>query len=177
MGILGFGIGMDLPRRFIPAAAAVTGATVMLAVPILQCSPLCRANSVLAVMLHGTMLAAALSPACVRARNSMAALGAAGFAAALVSSMLFHYLGLRLAPCQYLLSFAGEGGLARFVLNEGLPWAIFSAALLPLGVTMGRSCAARIDRARAAAPGLFYGTTAASIILIITFISVSIMWG
>lgn len=176
MGILGFGIGMNLPRRLLPAAAIVTAATMMLAVPLLQCSPLCRANAALAVMLHGTMLALSV-PILANGRNSLSGFAAAGFCAALLSSAMFHTLGLRLAPCQYLLSFAGDWGLARFILKEGLPWAAFSAALLPLGVALGRRHADRIALARERTPRLFYGTTAASIIVILAIISASIKWG
>ncbi|MBN1533985.1 MAG: hypothetical protein JXA20_15045 [Spirochaetes bacterium] len=177
MGILGFGAGAGFPRRLMAAIALVAASTMMLAVPILRCSPLCRANAMLAVTLHGTMLAAYLPLAERGGRNDLRRYGAAAFLAALSSSLLFHTLGLRLAPCQYLLSFGGEWGLARFLLREGIPWALFSAVFFPAGLSLGRKNAGRISRVLERRPTLWYGASAVSIALCLLAISASLLWG
>ena len=53
--------------------------------------------------------------------------------AAVAAAVGFYFIGNRLAPCQYLLSFTPAG----FMINEGLIWAAFSAVTVPLGYVIG----------------------------------------
>jgi hypothetical protein len=60
-----------------------------------------------------------------------------GGVAALGSAVPFYFLGLRLAPCPYLLSFNRPEGFVAFLMAEGLVWAALSALSLPLGYHLG----------------------------------------
>jgi hypothetical protein len=177
MGIMGFGYGIKLRPWLMPALALVTAATMQMAVPILQCSPLCRANSGLAVVLHGAALALFLPLAGRGGGKYAARLGALGFSAAAVSSLLFFYAGPHLAPCSYLLSFGGEGGLVRFLLREGAVWSLFSAVMLPAGVMAGKRLNDDIAAWKSDAPRVFFGTSAASLGLCLALIAVCIRMG
>jgi hypothetical protein len=61
-----------------------------------------------------------------------------GALAAITASIGFYFIGMQVAPCQYLLSFSPAG----FIVTEGLIWAAFSAISLPLGYLAGEKLAA-----------------------------------
>ncbi len=177
MLIMGFGLGAGLRPGNMLLVAAITAATMQLAVPVLNCSFLCRANSGLAVIFHGTSLAAVLFAAGRFGGKPAVRYGIAGVAAAGLSALAFHTAGPHLAPCDYLLSFTGEGGLASFMWREGAVWAAFSAVLLPTGVAFGERALRGIARLRLNRPGAYYGTAAASISLCLVLIVLSIQRG
>ncbi len=106
-----------------PGACRSRARTVLatqLCVPLLRCSPLCKANTSLAIMLHGIALAGAVRVIAAGSGRGVVRRGAAAFAAALASATVFYYAGTRLAPCAYLLSFNQPLGLYSFLLREGL---------------------------------------------------------
>jgi hypothetical protein len=177
MGLMGAAFGATRKPALLPAIALVTAATMQLAVPVLQCSFLCRANSGLAVVLHGAWLAGVLSFTGLAGRKSVPAYAIAGFSAAILSSVAFYYGGMKLAPCDYLLSFAGEGGLARFFIKEGAIWAVFSSVLFPAGVAAGAGLNNTVMSWKSRTPGIVYGASAASIAICLALIVLSIRNG
>ncbi len=148
MACMGLFVGLTGRPGRMPLLALVTVLATQLCVPLLRCSPLCKANTSLAIMLHGVALAGAVRAIAAAPRGGAVRRGAAAFAAALASAAVFYYAGMRLAPCAYLLSFNQPLGLFSFMLREGLVWAAFSAALFPAGYALG---------ARWAAPLASYG--------------------
>jgi hypothetical protein len=60
MGIMGCLFGITRKPGHLVLASLVTASAMQLAVPILHCSPLCKANSNLAVLLHATVLSVPL---------------------------------------------------------------------------------------------------------------------
>ncbi|MBC7261097.1 MAG: hypothetical protein H5T63_03705, partial [Chloroflexi bacterium] len=129
-----------------------------LVVPILHVSVLCKANSCLAVLLEGLALAGAVAVAGHSLHKNSLARAATGAAGALLAAGAFHYLGIRLAPCQYLLSFNRPGGLLAFLAAEGMPWAIASAVLFPLGYRLGEWLEANVLPLRLRQPLAYYAT-------------------
>ncbi|MBC7234049.1 MAG: hypothetical protein H5T68_12500 [Chloroflexi bacterium] len=131
-----------------------------LVVPILHVSVLCKANSCLAVLLEGLALAGAVSLAGRVLLQRGVARAGTGAAGALLAAGAFHYLGIRLAPCQYLLSFNRPGGLLAFLVAEGVPWAISSALLFPLGYRIGEWLEANVLSLRLRQPVAYYAANA-----------------
>jgi hypothetical protein len=163
LGIVGIGAAVLTRRSFATLAAVpvVAVACKQLVVPILGVSPMCKANSCLAVMLEGVAMAGAVSIAGRRLENSGLARVAAGGSAAAVASIAFFVGGMQLAPCNYLLSFNHPGGLLAFVAAEGLVWAAFSALLFPIGYLAGARVRSVLPQLRARRRMLYYGTSAA----------------
>lgn len=164
MGLMAVALGASRRPALLPGIAMVTALCHQLAVPILHVSFMCRANSALAVLLEGAALTGVAFLAGRRLAKGIPIQAASGATAALLAAGAFYFVGLRVAPCQYLLSFARSGGLLAFMLAEGLVWAAFSAALVPVGYWAG----ARLDRAVQTAslkkPARYYLTSAAIIV-------------
>jgi len=116
------------------AVAVLVG---LLVVPVLHVSPMCRANSSLALVLEAGSLTFAASLVASRRGKSVYGRMATGGSAALLASVAFYFAGTHFAPCAYLLSFTP----GSFVVKEGLVWAAFSAILLPLGYSAGERLA------------------------------------
>jgi len=137
IGIAGIAAGA-FRKPFMPAGIALVAVSCkQLVVPILHVSVMCKANSCLAVMLEGLALAGVVSLAGRKLDRGYLAQIAGGVSAALLASAAFYFTGMRVAPCQYLLSFNRPGGLVAFVAVEGLVWAAFSALLFPVGYRLG----------------------------------------
>jgi hypothetical protein len=167
LGIVGIGAGTLARKRFTTLAAIplVAVACKQLVVPILGVSPLCKANSCLAVMLEGVAISAAARIASSRLDRSWIVRIAAGGAAAMAASVAFYLAGMHVAPCNYLLSFDRPGGLLAFVAAEGLPWAAASALLFPVGYGVGARLRDALPTLRARKRTLYYGISAAVVTL------------
>ncbi len=165
MGVMGLSYGVNSRPMLPPIIALATAAAMLLAVPVLNCSPLCRANSMLAVSLHGATIGLAMALAKGRASASFIRLGLLGMAAAIGSSMLFYPLGVNLAPCRYLISFGSQGGAFAFLLKEGFLWGAFSFFLFPAGVTLGKALRRPLGVRLNRTPGFFYASSSLSLAL------------
>ena len=121
----------------LPGIAFVAVLCKQLVVPILHVSVMCKANSCVAVMLEGLVLAGAVAAVGVVLHRGRLARIASAAGAALLAAMAFHFVGMRVAPCPYLLTFDHPGGLAAFLAAEGVPWAIASGLLFPVGYWLG----------------------------------------
>jgi hypothetical protein len=132
-----------------------------LVVPILGVSLSCKANSCLAVGLEGLVLAGTATLIGRRLRSSTTLRVATGASAAAISAATFYWLGLRLAPCPYLLSFARSNGLSAFMRAEALPWASASAILFPAGYWIGGRLTDAASAWRARRPAFYYATSGA----------------
>ncbi len=116
------------------AVAVLAG---LLVVPVLHVSPMCKANSSLALVLESGSLTLAASLIASRTGKNVYGWMATGGSAALLASVAFYFAGTHFAPCAYLLSFSP----GSFVVREGLVWAAFSAILVPLGYSAGERLA------------------------------------
>lgn len=164
MGVMGLGFGIRPRASRLPYVGLVTAFSMELGVLVLHCSPMCRANAMLAVSLHGLVMGSVLMLA-GRGERPFWKLGFLALFAALGSSCLFYPLGVNLAPCRYLLSYGAQGGALTFFLREGLLWGAFSAVLFPAGVSLGRALREPLRTWRQQAPGLFLASSSLSLAL------------
>lgn len=164
VGLMAIAVAMRGKPWMLPAMAAVAVGVKQLAVPILNVAFPCNANSCLAVFIEGTALASGVALAGRRLERGVVTRAVSAAAAALVAAGAFHYLGIRFAPCKYLLSFNRPGGLLAFYGAEGVPWAIASALLFPLGYRIGEWLREAAPAWRARSAWAYYATNAALII-------------
>ena len=121
--------------------AAVAIGVKQTAVPILHLTTFCKANSCLAVMLGAGALSGTAALVGPRLRRGISARVATGFSAGLLASISFYFIGMRVAPCRYLMSFNRSGGFVAFMLAEGLIWAALGGVFFPVGYRVASAVA------------------------------------
>lgn len=177
MTIVGLFYGIHRKPMLFPVIALITAFSVQLAVPILQCSILCKANSNLAVVLHGSCLSLATIVFNRTGKKSIALYSIAGFLAAGLSALVFYYAGMHLAPCNYLLSFRSSGGIAHFMMAEGLVWALFSGIGYPIGITAGRYCVKMLlEWKKRSQYGWYFTSSVATLVGLIMIATTILYW-
>ena len=138
-GMFILGISMGVVKRtsimlLLPFFVAIL---LQMGIPILGISDFCRPNSCVAIGLQAFALAGAVGFAGKRLKSNRIVQVVAGACAGLISAGIFYFIGLRVAPCPYLLSFNHAGGFAKFMVFEGLVWAAFAAIFYPVGFWAG----------------------------------------
>jgi len=164
MGLMAIAVSVFKKPPMLAGIALVAVLCKQLVVPILHVSVMCKANSCLAVMLEGLALAGMVSLAGRRLDRSYLAQIASGASAALLASAAFYFIGMRVAPCRYLLSFNRPGGFVAFLTVEGLVWAVFSAVLFPVGHWAGTRLGDTVFALSARKPSLYYITSVALVV-------------
>jgi hypothetical protein len=162
LGMLTMGMVFGLTRKPVTLLLMPVVAIAMkqMTVPLVGATVMCGANSCLAVALQG-FAAAGLGAALLGgSRRGLMRGAATGAGAAVVSAVPFYFVGLKLAPCNYLLSFAGAGGFTRFMLYEGLVWAAFSALLFPAGMILAARYGERFSSLVSDRPAVLRGALA-----------------
>jgi hypothetical protein len=114
IGILGAALGLYRMPAVLPLIALTTALSKQLVVPILGLSFLCKANSCAALLLLGFSVTGMTFLTGSHLKRSTFLRAATALSAALIAAFAFYFIGMRLAPCAYLLSFAGAGGLQSF---------------------------------------------------------------
>lgn len=139
IGVMIMALGYGLFKRawIAPVIALFSISSRMLIVPVLGCSPMCRANAVLALILLGAFTGAAFLAASMARRNFFLIGGLSVGSGALLSGISFYYAGLALAPCQYLANFQKIGGLSSFFTMEIIYWIVFTVILFYPGYAAG----------------------------------------
>jgi hypothetical protein len=158
IGTMAMALAMFRKPSLLIAVAIIAVAVKQLAVPILHLPMFCKANSCLAVMLGGGTLAGCAAVAGRRLKRGVAPRIATGFSAGLLSSISFYFIGMRVAPCRYLMSFNRPGGFVAFMLAEGLIWAALGGAFFPVGYLVGDRLRAGAFDLRQRRPVLYYTT-------------------
>jgi len=164
IGLMAIALAMFRKPLMLVGIAIVAILCKQLVVPLLHVSMMCKANSCLAVLLEGLAMAGTATLAGRKVHSSNLARMASGVSAALLAAGAFHFLGIRLAPCQYLLSFNRPDGLLAFLAAEGVPWAIFSALLFPVGYRIGEWLEDTTLALRTRQPLLYYATNGALVV-------------
>ena len=165
MGLMGVAVGAYKRPWMLAAIAFAAVLCKQLVMPILQVSVMCKANSCIAVMLEGFTLSGAVALAGRKVRQQSLARIATGAAAALLTAVVFHFVGMRVAPCRYLLTFDRPGGLAAFLTAEGLPWAIASGVLFPVGYWIGERLEASSLATGTAKSRAYYAASSAIVVV------------
>lgn len=165
LGIGVMAVAVALTRRALPLVgiAVIAVALKQLAVPILHLQFMCKANSCLAVALGGGALAGTVAIAGRRLERAIPPRILAGFSAGLIASGAFYFIGMRAAPCRYLLSFNRPGGFVAFMGAEGLIWAALGGVFFPAGYRLGLGVKANVYALRTGRPALYYTASAAII--------------
>ena len=168
--LTGLGIGVmavciALTRRpLLVLGIAVTAVALkQLAVPILHLPFLCKANSCLAVMLAGGTLAGTASIAGRTLEKGIVPRVVTGLSAGLLGATGFYFIGMHVAPCQYLLSFNRPGGLVSFMGAEGMIWGVLAGIFFPAGYRLGLTLQNNLYGLRTARPLAYYLVSAAII--------------
>ena len=107
----------------------------LMAVPILSVPVMCKVNSCIAVLLEAVAFTLVGFVLLRQMDKNIYTRMGAGALAATLGAIGFFFIGIQVAPCNYLLSFSGN--LGGFLTSEGLFWAASSAILLPLGWMAG----------------------------------------
>jgi len=175
MGIMGIAVGFNKKALPLIGIALVTIATKQLVVPVLQCSVLCKANSCAAVLLQGGALCGAVAITGHKLHNLKSVRIVIPVSAALLAAGAFYFIGMRLAPCPYLLSFNHPGGLMSFYGAEGLSWAPFSGILFPVGYKLGAVLKKTLPVVKTAKPAVYYISAASCLICCYAAITVTII--
>jgi hypothetical protein len=170
MGIMGIGLGAFRRVYMLPVIALVAVCVKQLVVPILHVPLLCKANSCLAVLIEGSALAGLVAvvgsrlagrksnpdPGGRARRGQWVTAAAVAGGAALLASGAFHAAGMRVAPCDHLLSYNRALGLLTYVTTRGSFWAVSSAAFFPLGYALGLRLEDPVAASRRSRPALYY---------------------
>jgi hypothetical protein len=133
----------------------------LLAVPILHISVMCQANSCIAVFTEAVALTLVAFLLMSEMGKSVHARMGSGAMAAIIASVGFYFIGMQVAPCNYLLGFSPGG----FIVTEGLIWAAFSAILLPLGYLAGVKLEAKAFPVLTRKMPLYYASTVATVVI------------
>jgi hypothetical protein len=177
MLIMGIAIGAFKKSPMLAMIALVAIACKQLVVPILHVSIMCKANSCLAVMLQGVTLIGVVSLAGHKLDKGYRVKIASGASAALMAASAFYFLGMQVAPCQYLLSFSRPGGFTAFLTHEALVWAVFSGMFFPPGYSLGTHLGDIALVLRTRKPLFYYTISAAFVVCFWTTSAIAIAAG
>jgi hypothetical protein len=163
IGLMAIGFAFFRKPLMLIGIAAVAVMVRQMAVPMLHLSFFCKANSSLAVMLGGGALAGSVALAGRRIGTSKVSRVAAGLSAGLMAGASFYFIGMRVAPCRYLMSFSRPGGFVAWMVAEGFIWAGLGAVFFPLGYLVGKRLRDRVLGWRLTSPRLYYAASGAVI--------------
>lgn len=161
VAIMAFGYGLFKRSGMFFTIAVFTIFARMIIVPVLGCSPMCRANSVVALGLLGASTALAFGLSSRFSKSILKTGGLTAGAGVLASGAAFYYAGMACAPCQYLQNFVSNGGLAAFMTTEVIGWSVFSAVLFYPGYLAGVKARDAANSLRVARPVPYYAALAA----------------
>ena len=160
VALMAFGYALFKRPGMFFTIAVLTIFARMIIVPVLGCSPMCRANSVVALALLGASSTLAFGLASRFSKNPLKSGGLTAGAGALLSGALFYPAGLACAPCQYLQNFVNSGGFSTFMTVEVIGWAVFSAVLFYPGYLAGTKAVEAVNSWREARPVPYYAALA-----------------
>ncbi len=167
VSMMALGYGLFRKARIFILISAFTVLTRMIVVPVIGCSPMCRANAVLALLFLGISTTLLFGAASRISGNAGAAGGLLAGAAVSVSGLAFYPAGLAVAPCAYLQNFAAAGGMATFLTREVVWWTLFGTALFYPGYHAGAALRDSVAALRRVSPAPYYaGTVGASALMV-----------
>ncbi len=137
MGLMALGLALYRRTYAILGVTAVAALCKVLAIPVFQPPFFCNSNACIAVLLNGAALSGIAAVAGRRMERSVILRGAAGVGAALLGVAAFYSLGVYVQPCRPLLSVNAAGGFLAYLSSKGLPAALASGLLLPVGYALG----------------------------------------
>lgn len=178
MLIIGFGIAVFKKPLMAIGIGAVAILVKQMTVPVLGVSVMCKMNSCIAVMLEYTAIGglAALFFNKIKGKG-VKNKAMVGGGAALTGAVSFYLIGMHVAPCKYLMSFAGLSGFGSYLAIEGLSWTLFSAVLFPAGWKLGEAVSGSVTEFMERKPVAFYSASALIILVSVVVSAISISRG
>ena len=161
MGLMGMALVIYKKPAMLIGIGLVAVLVKLLAAPILHISVMCKANSCIAVFTEAVALTLVAFLLMSEMGKSVHARIGGGAVAAIIASVGFYFIGMQVAPCNYLLGFTAGG----FIVTEGLIWAAFSAILLPLGYLAGMKLEAKAFPLLRRRLPLYYASTVATVVI------------
>lgn len=137
MGILAFIFAIYRKPVMALGVALVAVLVKQLAIPVLNQTFVCDANSCLAIGLEYSALAAVSIFTMKKMQTQTSLRFLTGGTGAFIGSIAFYLIGMHVAPCNYLLSFNSATGFVSYLYRESLSWTLFSAVLFPIGWFIG----------------------------------------
>ncbi|HOP62316.1 MAG TPA: hypothetical protein PK358_00655 [Spirochaetota bacterium] len=117
----------------VPAILIVQMGVVLCGTPVA-----CKTNTCVALILHAGFLSVLFhATGSGRKKTGAAKTFFLGSTAAFSSAIAFYFIGMRCAPCPYLLSFNSSAGFVSYLYAEALPWTIFAGAGFSAGYSLG----------------------------------------
>ncbi len=123
---------------------AVIPAVIIVQMGVVLCGAAvsCKANTCVALGLHAGMASLVFKASGMGKRKmNWARVALYGSAAAFSSAIAFYFIGMRCAPCPYLLSFNSSAGFVSYLTAEALPWTVLGGAGFSLGNILGKKAA------------------------------------
>jgi hypothetical protein len=176
-GVIGFAYAIFKKPLMAIGIGLVAAFCKQLGVIVLHLPVMCMMNSCVAVLLEYGALAIIALVLMNRMKEKVSLRLIAGGAAALIGAGAFHYIGMRVAPCNYLLTFNRAGGFVDFMIQQGLVWVAFSVVLFPLGWLVGEKVSGKIGHIMFSKPRLFYAETAITTIFCVAICAIAIAGG
>ncbi len=137
IGMMGIAFGKFKKPSLLMGIPLVTILSKLLALSIFNIPIVARANSSLAILVGGIALTATVTLAGNNLfRNNLLRL-ASGMSAGFMAAIAFFFIGMRIIPCPYLLSFNRAGGFRAFMSFDGIVWTVFSGLLFYTGYWLG----------------------------------------
>ena len=96
-----------------------------------------RVNSTLAVLLGGIALTVIVTLTGSNLHRSNLLRLLSGMSSGLFAAIAFFFIGMRIMPCPYLLSFSKNGGFGAFMSSDGMVWTVLSGILFYTGCWLG----------------------------------------
>ena len=160
-----FGMAVYGSAAMLIGIAGVAVLCKQIVVPVLGVSVMCKANSCLALFIELGSLAAISVVFLPGMRRRVKGRMAAAAAAAGSSAAAFFFIGMRLAPCKYLLSYNSLSGFGRYMIIEASAWVFFAALLFPLGWRIGERFSVKAYPLLTKRPSLvYYGGSALTVL-------------
>lgn len=136
--LMGFMGGYLKKARYIMLMVIPAMIIVQMGVVLCGNSVACKTNTCVALALHTGMLSTVFYITGMgKKKVSSGKTFLFGSTAAFSSAIAFYIIGMRCAPCPYLLSFNSAAGFVSYLYAEALPWMFFSGAGLSAGYYLG----------------------------------------
>lgn len=137
IGIMGIALGNLRKTSLLMGIPLVAILSRLLVLSIFNLPLVARINSSLAIFLGGIALTGIIALAGDKLYRSHLLRLFSGLSAGLLAAVSFFFIGMRIMPCPYLLSFNRAGGFEAFMSSDGMVWMFFSGILFYAGCWLG----------------------------------------
>ena len=160
IGMMGIAFGKFRKPSLLMGIPLVTILSKLLALSVFHIPIEARVNSSLAILVGGIALTATVILAGNNLFNNNLLRFSSGMSAGLMAAISFFFIGMRMIPCPYLLSFNRAGGFRAFMSFDGMLWTVFSGLLFYTGCWLGNQLKNTFSDLRSAQSLAYYSGSA-----------------